>query len=316
MSVVDEPLGEPQPRQLIVSVYGLYARDTDGWLPVAGLVRLMAELGVGPPAVRSSISRLKRRDTLRSLRRGEVAGYALAPSMAEILREGDRRIFGHQPATPADGWVQVVFTVPGDAAGQAARAAQPAGRPRLRADGAGCLGRAGDAGRRGAGRAGPAGPDRLRRPLPWRVPGGGQLGYAPLADRVREWWDLPGIEGRYAAFVAAHRPLARRVARRPPSPGEAFAAYVRMLTAWRRLRYLDPGLPLELLPPRWKGVTAAALFEELDRRLAPTGRPARARGARRGLIAAAAAGSSAVPCTSTSASSSHSRATPMPAVAG
>src|SRR3954463_3119922 len=111
MSVAEEALGEPQPRQLIVSVYGLYARDADGGLPVAGLVRLLAELGVGPQAVRSSISRLKRRNTLRSLRR-DAAGYALAPSMAEILREGDRRIFGHLPATPADGWVQVVFTVP------------------------------------------------------------------------------------------------------------------------------------------------------------------------------------------------------------
>ena len=91
MSMADEVLGEPQPRQLIVSVYGLYARDADGWLPVAGLVRLLAELGIGPQAVRSSISRLKRRDTLRSVRRGDAAGYALAPSMAEILREGDRR---------------------------------------------------------------------------------------------------------------------------------------------------------------------------------------------------------------------------------
>ena len=57
MSVAEEALGEPQPRQLIVSVYGLYARDADGWLPVAGLVRLLAELGVGPQAVRSSISK-------------------------------------------------------------------------------------------------------------------------------------------------------------------------------------------------------------------------------------------------------------------
>jgi phenylacetic acid degradation operon negative regulatory protein len=41
-----------------------------------------------------------------------------------------------------------------------------------------------------------------------------------------------------------------------------------MLTAWRRLRYLDPGLPLELLPAGWKGVAAAELFERLDTALA------------------------------------------------
>jgi phenylacetic acid degradation operon negative regulatory protein len=42
-----------------------------------------------------------------------------------------------------------------------------------------------------------------------------------------------------------------------------------MLTVWRRLRYLDPGLPLELLPARWTGVAAAELFEELNRSLRP-----------------------------------------------
>jgi phenylacetic acid degradation operon negative regulatory protein len=42
-----------------------------------------------------------------------------------------------------------------------------------------------------------------------------------------------------------------------------------MLTVWRRLRYLDPGLPLELLPRRWPGIAAAALFGDLDAALRP-----------------------------------------------
>ncbi|MBO0776074.1 MAG: hypothetical protein J2P34_07145, partial [Actinobacteria bacterium] len=46
-----------QPRQLIVTVYGLYARAEGGWLSVASLIRLLADLGVDEPAVRSSISR-------------------------------------------------------------------------------------------------------------------------------------------------------------------------------------------------------------------------------------------------------------------
>jgi phenylacetic acid degradation operon negative regulatory protein len=56
----------------------------------------------------------------------------------------------------------------------------------------------------------------------------------------------------------------RRRARADPA---AFRGYVPMLTVWRRLPYLDPGLPLELLPARWNGVTAGALFAELDSRL-------------------------------------------------
>jgi len=41
---------------------------------------------------------------------------------------------------------------------------------------------------------------------------------------------------------------------------EAFAGYVRVLTDWRRLPYLDPGLPAELLPGGWVGIRAADLF--------------------------------------------------------
>jgi len=260
-------LGEPQPRQLIVTVYGLYARAEHDWLPIAAVVDLMADLGVVAQAVRSSISRLKRRDALRSLRLDGAAGYARAPPMLEILRAGDRRIFEHRPATLADGWVQVVFTVP-----ETQRDKRHELRSRLAGLGFGPM-----------------------APGVWIAPGtlaeearvalrrreldryvdlfrGEHLGFAPVADRVRSWWDLDQIDTRYAEFVAAHRPLARRARRRTPTGAEAFAGYVRMLTAWRRLRYLDPGLPLELLPKRWSGVSAAELFAELDAALRPLAR--------------------------------------------
>ena len=56
--------------------------------------------------------------------------------------------------------------------------------------------------------------------------------------------------------------------RQPGDPGQAFADYVRVLTAWRRLPFLDPGLPPELLPADWLGARAAALFAESRGRLA------------------------------------------------
>ena len=45
------------------------------------------------------------------------------------------------------------------------------------------------------------------------------------------------------------------------------------LTAWRRLPYLDPGLPAELLPADWHGERAARTFGALRTRLVD---PARA----------------------------------------
>lgn len=73
------------------------------------------------------------------------------------------------------------------------------------------------------------------------------LGFKGLVGRVREWWDLDGLSARYDDFVATYQPLARRLARHPPDERDAFRDYVRMLTSWRQLPYLDPGLPLELL---------------------------------------------------------------------
>ncbi|MDQ1721009.1 MAG: phenylacetic acid degradation operon negative regulatory protein [Pseudonocardiales bacterium] len=260
----DELLAEAQPRQLIVTVYGLYAREQPNWLPIASVVRLMSDLGVDGQAVRSSISRLKRRDTLRSLRIGRAAGYALSPSTLEAMRDGDRRIFDQRPASLADGWVQVVFTVP-----EAERGKRHELRTRLARLGFGPV--APGVWLAPGALAGEVSDVLARRQLSGYVDifRGQYLGYAELPGRVRDWWDLDDLAANYAQFVSHYRPVSRRLARRAPSGGVAFAEYVRMLTAWRRLRYLDPGLPVEVLPARWEGVTAAALFGELNVALRP-----------------------------------------------
>ncbi len=229
--------GEAQPRELIVTIYGLYARAEHNWLSVASLVRLMADLGVDGPAVRSSVSRLKRRDTLRSLRLDGAAGYALSPSSLEVLREGDARIFDRRRATREDGWVLVVFSVP-----ERERDKRHELRTWLT--------------RLGFGTAAP----------------GAHLAFADLRGKVGQWWDLDELSAQYAQFIGHFRPLAKRWARKPMPARDAFVEYIPMLTSWRRLPYLDPGLPLDLLPGRWNGVTAGDLFTELNLQLADPAR--------------------------------------------
>ena len=105
-------LGQARPRAYIVSIYGLYAREVGGWLSVSAVIRLMAELGVDEPAVRSSVSRLKRRDILEAERIDGSAGYTLSAAARLILDSGDRRIFNRRPASPEDGWILAIFSVP------------------------------------------------------------------------------------------------------------------------------------------------------------------------------------------------------------
>jgi phenylacetic acid degradation operon negative regulatory protein len=93
------------------------------------------------------------------------------------------------------------------------------------------------------------------------------LGYADLAAKVRQWWDLDALAAEYQQFILGYRPLAGRIARQIPTGQQAFREYVSMLIAWQRLPYLDPGLPLELLPTQWAGEKAGDLFAELNEQL-------------------------------------------------
>jgi phenylacetic acid degradation operon negative regulatory protein len=96
------------------------------------------------------------------------------------------------------------------------------------------------------------------------------LAFGDLAAKVSQWWDLARTERLADDFVTAYEPVLRGWAgRRAWSRSrEAFADYVRVLTDWRRLPYLDPGLPAELLPPGWTGARAAEIFFTLQSRLA------------------------------------------------
>jgi phenylacetic acid degradation operon negative regulatory protein len=243
-------------RHLIVTVYGLYARSGGGWLSVAALIRLLADLGVDEPAVRSAISRLKRRGILEAGRQGGSAGYQLSAEALAILREGDARIFRQRRAVLADGWLLAVFSVP-----EAERHRRHVLRSELTRLGFGMVA------------PGvwivPAHPDDATAETLRRL---GLDSYADLfhadhlafgdpADKVRRWWDLDEIQARYVAFSQAYEPVLAQLQQGGSCrDGEAFAQYVRVLTDWRQLPYLDPGLPGELLPPGWTGIRAGEQF--------------------------------------------------------
>jgi phenylacetic acid degradation operon negative regulatory protein len=99
---------------------------------------------------------------------------------------------------------------------------------------------------------------------------GDHLAFGDLAAKVRTWWDLDELERLYGEFLDAHGPVLRvrqRCGTRGNDGRRAFAEYVRVLTDWRRLPYLDPGLPEELLPDDWIGIRAADVFFALRSRL-------------------------------------------------
>ncbi len=264
--LVGPPGRTAQPRALIVTIYGLYAREAGGWLSVSVLIRLMAELGVDEPAVRSAISRLKRRGLLEPVRRDGLAGYALSNAGRAVLDEGDERIFHPHGAALADGWLLAVFSVP-----ESERQRRHTLRSRLSWLGFGTAApgvwiapaHLYDATRATLQRHGLEHYVNLFR--------ADYLAFGTVAESVGDWWDLAGLQQLYGDFIETYRPVLAKWKRRRDASGreaEAFADWVRALTAWRRLPYLDPGLPREVLPRDWNGTTARHLFHTLQHHLA------------------------------------------------
>lgn len=247
------------PRQLILTVFGLYAREEHNWLSVSSAVRLLADLGVDAASVRSSISRLKRRGVLESSKVGRAAGYSVSQQALELLREGDVRIFSQRRAQVSDGLMLVMFSIP-----ESERDRRHSFRTTLLQMGCGTVSS-------GVLVAPPALRPDLRRAIErMGLEENADLFHArcesfvDLGRRVAQWWDLDAIEAEYEEFVAAYQDVPARLKEAADPLRAAFEIYVPMLTTWRRLPYRDPGLPLELLPPDWTGEQAAELFTDLD----------------------------------------------------
>ncbi|MEW2117138.1 PaaX family transcriptional regulator C-terminal domain-containing protein [Streptomyces sp. NPDC005474] len=248
-----------RPSSLINTIYGAYLRRLGGWISVADLIVLMGELGVEAQAVRSAISRLKKRGIVEPERRC-ATGYRLNPAVEAVFAEGDVRIFGSlEPSNLTDGWVIAVFSVP-----ETERAQRYQLRTRLSWLGFGNMApgvwlapaRLLDVARSTLARVG------LSEYVHLFV--SHYVAFSDLRVSSSSWWDFPAIQKQYAEFTDTYHPLLERLSHEAPTDDtEAFRYHVPMLTKWRRLPYLDPGLPTELLPDDWNAVTARRTFQQL-----------------------------------------------------
>ncbi len=252
-----------QPKSLILDVYGGFVRELGGWIAVADLIVLMADLGVDEQAARSSISRMKRRGILERRQHGGMIGYALSERAQTILAEGDRRIFSTQePANLEDGWAVVLFSVP-----EQEREKRHVLRSRLRWLGFG-----------NAGAGVWIAPRRLLEEARDTLARLGlerytelfeahYRGFHDLHSMIERAWDLHELRVMYSDFLAAHQPVLERWSEDLGNDDRrAFIDYTLALSQWRKFPYLDPGLPAEMLPADWEGRAAATLFFALAER--------------------------------------------------
>lgn len=228
----------------------------------ASLLRMLDVLGVSERAVRSTISRMRRKGWLKPERDGRHSLYTLTAKGRRIVQEGGQRIF--EPRQPDwDGqWFQVVYSLPEN-------------KRRLRND--------------------------LRKRLTWLgfgrlAPGtwisphnrrndvealAADLGVQPYVtyfsslqleggvDReiVERCWDIDSLNQQYFRFIRRWEPefekRRSRIQRGDKlAEAECFAQRFWITHEYSPFPRVDPNLPLALLPDDWLGDRAAQMFSD------------------------------------------------------
>lgn len=92
-----------------------------------------------------------------------------------------------------------------------------------------------------------------------------------IDDLISRAWDMSAVANRYAAFKERYSPVFASLAQKKPSmrSAEAFALRLCMIHDLRRIRIMDPQLPLNLLPRGWKGIKALELARQIYQALLP-----------------------------------------------
>jgi phenylacetic acid degradation operon negative regulatory protein len=241
-------------RSALFDVYGSYLRARGGSATIAALVRLLEPLEFEAPAIRTAVSRMVRQDWLRPVRLTEGPGYALTKRAERRLDEAATRIYRTRPSTWDGRWhVLVLEELP-------TRGARDRLDSSLRLIGYGPLGPTTWV----APRPSPELPDVLEGVAARLFHGEHKGDDKELAARA---WDLDTLGADYTRFVTDWLPVVSAVD--GTRPAEAFAASQRLLHAWRKFLFRDPGLPELVLPPDWPGTAAAKFFDEHTLRLAP-----------------------------------------------
>lgn len=252
--------GSRRTRTVVVSFLGAVVRRMGDWMPIAGTVELLGQLGLDPPSVRTAVFRLKQRGWLAAETHAGRRGYALTPVAVNALSAGDEIIWhARQPADLDDGWCIVNFSVP-----ESARARRHQLRAHLASLGFGNVGTAmwiAPARMRSAAERAVAelGLDKYTA-----IFIGEYVGGQDLSTLLYESWDLAEIDRRYREFITRFQPEVAEFGQTGiVSAEQAFVTYLGAVDHWRKLPFRDPGLPREVLADDWSAPEAAALFERL-----------------------------------------------------
>ncbi|MBN2239165.1 MAG: hypothetical protein JW712_05290 [Dehalococcoidales bacterium] len=250
------------PRSAMLTLYGDYVRHRGGEIGIGSLVSLLSNFGLSENSIRSAVSRMCRAGILNVRRNKSKSYYSLSDEGRNLMYRGERRIFDRRNKSWNGIWNLVVYYIPEE--NREAR-------------------------------------DRLRRELAWMGFGplttatwisphdlsaevgeiAAKMNIQPYiqifqttsknsndpAEIVARCWDLKKIHQRYSSFIKEYKKRLTSFQKRLDKSeaiekSEYFVERFKLMDDYRRLPYLDPDLPHELLPKNWLRSEAMTIFDQ------------------------------------------------------
>lgn len=248
-------------RSMIFTIYGDYIRHYGNVIWIGSLIRLLKEFGHNEQAVRAAISRMGKQGWVQSEKKGNKSYYSLTERGEARMEEASNRIYKSESPAWDGQWRILVYTIPEN-------------KRHLR--------------------------DELRKELVWS--GFGLLsnscwitpnplevqisrliekyeissyvhffqatyeGMKKQIDLVEKCWDLEDINEHYAQFIQEYRQNytvdKNKLEKGVMTDGSCFVTCALLVHQYRKFLFIDPSLPQELLPEKWLGDAAAALFTD------------------------------------------------------
>ena len=254
-------VGEASSRSLLMTLLGEFVLPGEGAVWTSVLIRALAMFSVEEKSARQALARVAAEGWLTAHRQGRRVRWELTAAGRGLLTDGAERIysFGRDQGRWNHTWLVLLVTVP-----EVKRDLRHRLRTRLS----------------WAGFGSPSPgvwvtPDTAREPEARQildelglaagamsfVAGYGSIG-SP-GSVAAQAWDLAAVAARYEAFIAEFSALA------PGTAQETLIAATKLVHEWRRFPFLDPQLPVELLPAHWSGTRAARLFDSRHAAWAP-----------------------------------------------
>ncbi len=254
-------------RSMIFTLYGDYISHYGSKIWIGSLIRLLNEFGHNDQSVRAAISRMNKQGWVQAEKIGNKSYYSLTPRGQKRIDEAGKRIFKLKPEEWDGKWRILMYTIP-----EEIRNVRDELRKELIWSGFGSMSNSFWISANNL--------DRQVRDLIEKYEIEQYVDFFVAEYKgphenlrlVEKSWDLKEINAKYQEFISEYSQKyiidKNKIQKGSMSDAECFVERTKLVHEYRKFLFFDPGLPEELLPEKWLGSHAAALFSEYYKELA------------------------------------------------